>query len=97
MHAKFPGPDYVPELDEKRLTTQHARIKRVMGSGEWFTLYEIEQRTGDNQASISAQLRHLRKPAFGSFILEKRRRGDRENGLFEYRISNPIGQLKMEL
>ncbi len=54
--------------------------------GEWRTLDEIAAITGDPQASISAQLRHLRKARFGNHTLEKRPRGDRHQGLWEYRV-----------
>lgn len=43
---------------------------------------------GDPAASVSAQLRHLRKPRFGGFVVEKRPRGDRERGLWEYRLAS---------
>ncbi len=39
--------------------------------------------------SISAQLRHLKKPQFGSYLLEKRRRGKLKSGLWEYRLRKP--------
>lgn len=84
--ARFNGPDYVPELDKARLTGQIERIYLLMSDHHWRTLTEIELLTGYPQASISAQLRHLRKPRFGGFIVEKRRRGDRKQGLFEYRL-----------
>ena len=42
---------------------------------------------GDPEASASAQLRHLRKPRFGSHTVEKRNRGAREFGLWEYRLT----------
>jgi len=42
----------------------------------WLTLRELAAITGYGEASISAQLRHLRKPRFGSFVLEKRVRED---------------------
>lgn len=84
--VRFNGSDYVPELDNIRLTGQILRVFDCMKSGSWRTLSEIEQITGDPQASISAQLRHCRKKRFGSHTVEKRRRGDRENGLFEYRL-----------
>jgi len=60
-----------------------------MASGTWRTLSEIETITGDPQASISAQLRHLRKARFGSYRIEKQRRGDETSGLFEYRLLPP--------
>ncbi len=40
----------------------------------WLTLDEIAKLTHYPQASISAQLRHLRKPRFGGFEVEKRQR-----------------------
>jgi len=52
-------------------------------------LSEIAAAAGDPEASVSAQLRHLRKPRFGSYVVEKRPRGDRSAGLFEYRVSRP--------
>jgi hypothetical protein len=51
--------------------------------GDWKSLRQLESETGDPQSSISAQLRHLRKERFGSYLVEKRYVG---NGLFEYRI-----------
>jgi len=42
--------------------------------GTWLTLQELAQLTCYGEASISAQLRHLRKPQYGAFVLEKRRR-----------------------
>jgi len=82
----FNGPDYVPALDFDRLTNQLARIKYLMIDGQWRTYKEIAAITRDPEPSISAQLRHLRKKRFGSWVVEKRRRGNRSNGLFEYRV-----------
>jgi hypothetical protein len=83
----FNGSDYDPAYDDGRLANQHERVKRVMLSGEWRALFEISELTGDPPASVSAQLRHMRKKRFGSFVVEKRIRGTRENGLYEYRVS----------
>lgn len=83
---KFDGSDYVPSLDDARLTGQILRVFECMKDGQWRTLAEIERATGDPQASISAQLRHLRKPRWNSHVVEKRNRGDREHGLYEYRL-----------
>lgn len=82
----FNGPDYEPALDHARLTRQVDRIRQLMLDGQWRTLYEIAEATGDPESSISAQLRHLRKLRFGSYLLEKRRRGEPKEGLFEYRL-----------
>lgn len=83
---RYDGSDYVPELDNVRLDSQIGRIWALMLDGRWRTLDEIARRTGDPHASISAQLRHLRKPRFGEHTVEKRSRGDRRRGLFEYRL-----------
>lgn len=82
----FNGPAYDAPIDHGRLTKQHERIRVLMLDGAWRTLSEIADATGDPVASISAQLRHLRKPRFGSHIVERRARADRSAGLFEYRI-----------
>lgn len=82
----FDGPDYKPEYDDARLTGQALRIFDLMKDEKWRTLQEIQEVTGDMQASISAQLRHLRKPKFGDHLVDKRARGDRSHGLFEYQL-----------
>ena len=84
--ARFNGSDYNPTFDNARLTGQIKRIYALMIDGKWRTLAEIETATGDGQASISAQLRHLRKDRFGKHTVNKRSRGERENGLFEYQL-----------
>jgi hypothetical protein len=87
----FEGSDYESKFDEARLTGQLKKIVACMKDGNWRTLGEIETITLAPQSSISAQLRHLRKPAFGSNTLNKRARGNRKSGLFEYQLilTNP--------
>lgn len=84
----YNGPDYVPEFDYARLSKQTKRVFDVMLCAnkrkEWLTLRELEERSETPQASASAQLRHLRKDRFGKHSILKRRRGNREAGLFEY-------------
>jgi hypothetical protein len=87
--SRFNGAYYDPAHDNDRLSKQIGRVYSVMIDGVWRTLKEIEYLTGDPQASISAQLRHLRKARFGGYQVELRSRGDREDGLFEYRVSKP--------
>ena len=82
----FSGSNYNPELDHKRLTTEIGRIRALMIDGKFRTLGEIATSTGDKEASISAQLRNLRKLAHGGYVVDKRRRGQRESGLFEYAV-----------
>ena len=84
--ARFDGPEYKPMHDQARLTGQIKRGYSCMADGKWRTLDEISKATSDPHASISAQLRHLRKPRFGSHVVEKRPRGDRSHGLWEYRV-----------
>ena len=87
---RFNGASYDPAMDNDRLKKQLGRVYNCMIDGVWRTLSEIESLTGDPQASISAQLRHLRKERFGSYFVDKRPRGDRKIGLFEYQLTKPI-------
>ncbi len=94
MNKHFNGPEYEPEFDFKRLMSQHDLIKELMLDGRWRTLLEIEILLGYPSASISAQLRHLRKPRFGAYTVERRKRGNRNSGLFEYRVYKIDMELK---
>lgn len=89
MKALFAGAAYDPDEDDERLTGQILRVFDVMKDGRWRTLAEIASVTGDPPASISAQLRHLRKPKFGAYVVCKRPRGVRSAGLFEYCVLPP--------
>jgi hypothetical protein len=83
--ARFNGPDYNAEIDNPRLVKQLKRIYDVMKDGQWRTLHEIHSLTLDPEASISAQLRHLRKERFGAYIINRRRKSD-SIGLYEYQL-----------
>jgi len=90
--AQFDGITYSPTLDRKRLGAQLRRVLEVMERGGWYTLAEIAAHTGDaSQAAISARLRDLRKEKFGGFEVERRRRGEPRNGLWEYELKTPGG------
>jgi len=82
----FDGPAYQAKYDHKRLTGQIQRVFSLMQDGRWRTLQEIADTTHDPHASISAQLRHLRKERFGSHTVNRRARGERSRGLFEYQV-----------
>ncbi len=85
--SKTFGPAYVEELDGKRIKKQHETIRDfLLENNAWWTLAEISERLNYPEASISAQLRHLRKERFGSYIVEKKRR---TQGTWEYRIKQP--------
>lgn len=93
------GPSYRGPLDAPRLSTQQDRLRAFMlqnaACNRWLTLAEIRSGLESRwiakfpEASISAQLRHLRKVAFGSHRLEKRRRGNAAAGIYEYLLSEP--------
>ena len=86
LTLNFDGPCYEPVHDQARLTGQILRVWDLMRDGKWRTLREIENATGDPQSSISAQLRHLRKDRFGAHTVDRRARGERASGLWEYRL-----------
>jgi len=61
--------------------------------GTWLTLDELAMLTHYPPASISAQLRHLRKPEFGGYDVEKQQRasgkilrGEDFGTVWEYRL-----------
>lgn len=83
VSPRFDGEDYTPARDDARLTGQLARIWALMRDSQWRTLPGIADTTGDPPASVSAQLRHLRKPRFGGHTVERRYLA---NGLYEYRV-----------
>jgi uncharacterized protein (DUF2132 family) len=80
---RFDGDDYIPARDDARLKGQLLRVWNVVQDGGWYTLAEIAKLTTDPEASISAQLRHLRKPRFGNHEIEKEYIG---NGCYKYRL-----------
>jgi len=82
---RYDGPEYVPERDHARMKGQTLRVYEVMKDGLWHTVEEISAITGDPQASVSAQLRHLRKPRFGGHIVNRR---SRKGQLFEFQLEN---------
>lgn len=68
------------------LSGQIKRVYDALRDGVWRTLPELHELTGDSVSSVSAQIRHLRKPEHGLHTIIKRRRGANERGLFEYRL-----------
>jgi len=80
---RFDGPAYDHQRDAARLTAQQQRIFALMKDGQWRTLKWIAEETHAPEASVSAQLRHLRKARFGGHTVEREHRG---HGLFLYRL-----------
>ncbi len=64
--------------DARQYESQLAAIRKLMRRAvvrdAWLTLSEIAKATEFGEASISAQLRHLRKKEHGGYRVEKRRR-----------------------
>ena len=83
------GPCYDEQTDGNRLRKQHEVIREYMLHRSWQTLQEIATATGFPEASVSAQLRHLRKQRFGGYRVEKQRRTE---GTWEYRVLTPVFQ-----
>ncbi len=69
-----PTSDVFPEEDETQLAAIRELTTRASARGVWLTLAEIAEATEFAEASISAQLRHLRKAHHGGYHVEKRHR-----------------------
>jgi len=89
LGTRFDGSDYDPGKDDVRLSGQLNDIYNLCKDGRWRTLEEISAQTGHPHASVSAQLRHLRKDRFGSHYVDKRHLSD---GLWEYRLDVHYGE-----
>ena len=79
----FDGVDLNQERDAPRLTGQIKRIYALMKDGHKRTLDCIALATGAPHASVSAQLRNLRKDRFGAHTVERNHLG---GGLYEYSL-----------
>jgi hypothetical protein len=93
------------EYDARRLRSQREIIRDVMVSAAdcetWLTLGELRALTRYGEASISAQLRHLRKSENGGYdVVKRHREGGRCGGragadgrgdcVWEYRLARGI-------
>lgn len=79
----FDGDDYQPKRDYVRLAGQCLDIFNLMKDGKWRTLNQISYETGHPHASVSAQLRHLRKDRFGAHTVERQYI---DKGIYRYRL-----------
>ncbi len=77
----FDGPPEAEPGRTARLSGQIGDIWSLMRDGKKRTLRDISSATGHPPASISAQLRHLRKKRFGAWAVSKKHLG---NGLYHY-------------
>ena len=92
---------------KREVRRQREVIRDVMLSAglcaTWLTLEELARLTHYPPASISAQLRHLRKPRFGAYAVVKRSRrvnpgmrGDGFGTLWEYSVGQAVpGQRRL--
>lgn len=74
------GDTFKADRDSARLGEQCQRVYNAMKSGDWLTLAQISEITGDPEASISARYRDLKR--FG-FQMEREYLA---RGLHQYRM-----------
>ncbi len=78
------GKVYSAEYDGERLSKQASAVAVAMAGMSWRTLREISRLSGAPESSASARLRCLRKLGC---VVDRRRRGDPKDGLWEYRVT----------
>lgn len=67
-----------------RLTGQMQRVVAAVADGRWWTLEDLARAAAPaTEAAVSARLRDLRKPKWGSNEVERRLV---HRGLYEYRV-----------
>ncbi len=79
----FKGATYRRGVDGKRLGGQFERIWAIMRDGEYHTIAEVAEKTGDPAQSVGRQIRYIRSKPRGSHVLEREYRG---NGLYAFRV-----------
>jgi hypothetical protein len=76
------GTGFTNELDHERWRSQHDVLRDILFSaaecGAWLTISELAALTRFPEPSIAAQLRALRTPRRGAYIVAKRRRAPGE-------------------
>jgi len=83
---KFDGATYDHTRDSMRLGSQLERVYSYMKDEKWHSLNAIAKACDAPHASVSARLRDLRKPKFGSHKLHRKLAG---KGLYLYRLEVP--------
>ncbi len=86
--SEFSGSTFSETKDRSRLAAQQQLVGELMSNGAWWTLEELRQALVDRGVpavltGVSARVRCLRKPEWGSHEIEHRRRSA---GLWEYRM-----------
>lgn len=92
------APVYVARRAARLRRTQREvlleELRLARRSDSWLTLEEMAGKTKFPPASISAQLRHLRKLKYGGWIVQRRKRSWARDGgtVWEYRLGGKGGR-----
>jgi hypothetical protein len=93
-HIEFAGSAYSADSDKERLAADMYRVFMFMRDGQWYTIKEISEGTGCPESSVSGQIGNLRLARHGGHVIDRRLRGKRGSGHFEYRLEpsgvNPL-------
>lgn len=79
----FDGETFDKTLDGPRLNRQLDRVFALMSDGKYRTLREIAEAVGGSEAGVSARLRDLKKPRFGSYRVGRVRQA---SGVHYYKV-----------
>jgi len=90
----FSGSTYDAPRDHDRLTHLQDKVRRCMASGGWWTISALQHECGGTEASVSARIRDLRKPANGGYVVE---REYVRRGLFRYRMQPQAAPVQARL
>lgn len=84
----FDQPKTKAFFDPSRAQTQLECVAKVMRDGAWRTPSEIQalMSVPARDSAVTARLRDLCKPMFGSHEVETRQRKDAPRGTIEYRL-----------
>ena len=87
------GPAFDEVRDGQRIRGQIATIRELLLPLGYLTLAEIARLTGYPEASVSSDLRHLRKLAHGSFDVPKKR----INNTWRYTVNPPLERAQQSI
>lgn len=87
----FDGETYEPSEDRHRLSAQLDVVRGLMSNHGWWTIAQLADAVWKagyraTQQGLSARIRDLRKARFGANTVDRRRRGKRASGEWEYRL-----------
>ncbi len=91
LALRFRGSD-LERGDAPRLAGLFERTVRLALSHGWATHEELAREIGAKPASVERMLRYAREPAFGGYVVAKRR-VPAADGLWEYRVLPPGSEI----